>query len=121
MERINTNLRFAVFLMLTFVLSGCGSYMMNMPTPPSQIAGLYASGFKYEHFDCRRLSSELGSLEEREYQLVIAQQERIKNSRIQAHFGTGYGLGDGIEAHGLANVRGEKEAVRRVMGVKGCL
>ena len=102
--------------MLTLVLlSGC----MNMPTNPAQITGAYVSGIKYENFDCYRLSSELGSLSRRENQLVIAQQQRIKTSETQA-FWYGYGQGDGIEASELANVRGEREAVRSAMDVKAC-
>lgn len=96
-------------------LAGC----MNMPTPTSQITGAYVSGIKYENFDCSRLSAELGSLSRRENQLVTAQQQRIKTSETQA-FWYGYGQGDGIEASELANVRGEREAVRSAMDSKGC-
>jgi len=35
-------------------------------------------------------------------------------------FWWGFGQGDGIEAAELANVRGEKEAIRHAMEVKGC-
>jgi hypothetical protein len=90
---------------------------MNMPTPPSQITGAYVSGIKYENFDCRRLSIELGSLSRRENQLVTAQKQRVKTSEVQA-FWWGYGQGDGIEASELSNVRCEKEAVRDAMGAK---
>ena len=97
------------------LLAGC----MNMPTAPAQITGAYVSGLKYENFDCSRLSAELGSLSRRENQLVIAQQQRIKTSETQA-FWYGYGQGDGIEASELANVRGEREAVRGAMDAKAC-
>lgn len=90
-----------------------------MPTPPSQITGAYVSGIKYENHDCSRLSAELGSLSRRENQLVIAQEQRIKTSSTQA-FWYGYGQGDGIEASELANVKGEREAVRSAMEVKKC-
>ncbi|MBA7519558.1 hypothetical protein ES705_11637 [subsurface metagenome] len=116
MERINTKLKFAVFLMLTFILSGCGT----MPTPPAQIAGFYVPGMKYEQYDCQSLSIEMSHLERLERQLIIAQQQRIKNSEMQVAWGSGFHLGDGLEAFELANVRGEKEAVRRFMAVKGC-
>jgi hypothetical protein len=96
-------------------LGGC----MNMPTPTSQITGAYVSGLKYENYDCSRLSAELGSLSRRENQLVIAQQQRIRTSEMQA-FWYGYGQGDGIEASELANVRGEREAIRTAMDVKTC-
>ena len=95
--------------------AGC----MNMPTKPSQITGSYTSGLKYENFECSRLSVELDSLARRENQLAIAQEQRFKTSEIQA-FWWGYGQGDGIEASELANVRGEKEAIRRAMDVKDC-
>jgi hypothetical protein len=98
-----------------FALSGC----MNMPTPTAQITGAYVSSLKYEGFECSRLSAELASLSRREDQLVVAQNQRIKNSETQA-FWWGYGQGDGIEASELANVRGEREAVRHAMENKSC-
>ena len=97
------------------VTGGC----LNMPTPSSQISGSYTSGLKYESFDCPRLSAELDSLARRENQLVIAQEQRIKTSQTQA-FWWGVGQGDGVEASELANVRGEKEAVRTALEAKGC-
>ena len=96
-------------------LSGC----MNMPTPASQITGSYTSGLRYENYDCSRLGIELDSLARRENQLVIAQEQRIKTSQTQA-FWWGFGQGDGIEASELANVRGEKETVRKAMEIKSC-
>ncbi len=115
-EIMKTKFRFAILAIATLVfLAGC----MNMPTPPTQITGAYVSGLKYENFECSRLSAELGSLSRRENQLVSAQQQRIKTSETQA-FWYGYGQGDGIEASELANVRGEREAVRSAMDVKAC-
>ena len=96
-------------------LAGC----LNMPTPSSQITGSYTSGLRYESFDCSRLAVELNSLARRENQLVVAQEQRYKTSETQA-FWWGFGQGDGIEASELANVRGEKEAVRNAIEVKGC-
>ncbi len=107
-------LQFVVMLFF-FLMSGC----MNMPTNPAQISGAYVSPIKYETFGCDRLSAELGSLSRRENQLVIAQQQRVKTSETQA-FWYGYGQGDGIEASELANVRGEREAVRASMDIKNC-
>ena len=98
------------------LLAGC---VANMPTPPSQIIGSYTSGLKYENFHCSQLATELDSVVQRENQLVIAQEQRIKASQTQA-FWHGYGQGDGIEAWQLANVRGEKEAVRKAIEAKGC-
>lgn len=100
---------------LPIVLAGC----MNMPTPSSQITGSYTSGLRYENFDCSRLGNESDSLARRENQLVIAQEQRIKTSQMQA-FWWGFGQGDGIEASELANVRGEREAVRKAMETKAC-
>ena len=104
-----------VAAVLGIALSGC----MNMPTPPAQITGAYVSPLKYEGFECSRLSTELASLSRRENQLVTAQSQRIKTSETQA-FWYDYGQGDGIEASELANVRGEREAVRHAMETKGC-
>jgi hypothetical protein len=107
-----------VFLFATaLILSGCMG--MNMPTPPVQITGAYVSPLRYESVDCARLSTDLSSLSRRENQLVTAQNQRIKTSETQA-FWYGYGQGDGIEASELANVRGEREAVRSAMETKGC-
>ena len=103
-------------VILTLVsVTGC----MNMPTNPAQISGAYVSPLKYETFGCDRLAAELGSLARRENQLVNAQQQRIKTSETQA-FWYGYGQGDGIEASELANVKGEREAVRGSMDIKNC-
>jgi len=96
-------------------LAGC----TNMPTPTSQITGAYTSGLHYENYDCSRLAAEVDSLARRENQLIIAQEQRIKSSQTQA-FWWGYGQGDGMEASELANVRGEKEAVRTAMDSKSC-
>lgn len=109
-------LKYLVLAVATSIfLLGC----MNMPTQTSQITGSYISGLRYESFECSRLAVELDSLARRENQLVIAQEQRIKTSQMQA-FWWGFGQGDGIEASELANVRGEKEAVRSAMEAKGC-
>ena len=113
---MNKNLK-TIILVLTpmAMLSGC----FNMPTPPSQITGSYTSSIKYENFKCSRLAVEINSLARRENQLIIAQEQRINTSETQA-FWWGFGQGDGIEASELANVKGEKEAVRKAMEVKKC-
>lgn len=95
-------------------VTGC----LNMPTQPSQITGTYVSGIKYENYDLERLKLEYDSLCRRESQLALAQEQRYKTSKTQA-FWWGFGQGDGIEASELANVRGEKEAVRHAMELKG--
>ena len=105
----------ALAVVTSALLAGC----MNMPTPPSQITGSYTSGLRYENYDCPRLGVELESLARRENQLVMAQEQRIKTSQTQA-FWYGVGQGDGIEASELANVRGEKEAVRNAIAANGC-
>lgn len=105
-----------IVLAIPFIaLSGC----MNMPTPTAQITGAYVSPLKYDAFDCSKLSTELASLSRRENQLASAQSQRIKTSETQA-FWYGYGQGDGIEASELANVRGEREAVRTAIEAKAC-
>jgi hypothetical protein len=108
-------LRVLVAATSSLVLSGC----VNMPTPTAQITGSYSSGLKYEDYPCLRLSAELDSLALRESQLVVAQEQRVKSSNVQA-FWLGYGQGDGIEASELANVRGEKNSVRKAMEFKQC-
>ncbi len=100
---------------LPMLVAGC----MNMPTPPSEITGSYTSALKYENFDCSSLATEMDSLARRENELVAAQNQRVKTSQVQA-FWWGYGQGDGIVAAELANVRGDKEAVRKAMEGKHC-
>ena len=97
------------------LINGCA----NKPTNPNQITGAYVSTMKYEQYGCSRLTAELNSLSRRENQLVSAQRSRVGSSQVQ-EFWLGYGSGDGIEASELANVRGEREAVRKTMGIKGC-
>ena len=106
---------FAILSTASVLLSAC----MNMPTNPSQITGAYTSDVRYSEHSCGQLGKELSSLARRENQLVTAQEQRIKSSQMQA-FWWGYGQGDGIEASELANVRGEREAVRTAIDEKGC-
>lgn len=108
-------MRSLIILASVLALSGC----MNMPTPTAQITGSYASGLKYEDYSCSKLAAEVSSIARRENQLVLAQEQRIKTSQMQA-FWWGYGQGDGIEASELANVRGEKETIRSAMESKNC-
>lgn len=102
-------------ILVVLSLSAC----MNMPTPPAQITGAHTSSLRYEKFSCSKLGAEMESLARRENQLTIAQEQRVKSSQMQA-FWYGFGQGDGIEASELANVKGEKEAVRKAMESKGC-
>lgn len=105
--------------LLVGLMSLCLAACMNMPTQPSQITGVYTSGLRYEGFTCDQLSNEVNSLARRENQLTIAQEQRIKTSNVQA-FWWGIGQGDGNEASELANVKGEKEAVRKAIDSKNC-
>ncbi len=114
-EMLTMKLRNLAGSILAVSLTGC----MNMPTPPAQITSSYTSGLNYKEFKCEELAAEQASLAPRVNQLVTAQEQRIKTSEVQA-FWFGYGQGDGVEASELANVRGEKEAVRKAMESKGC-
>ena len=108
-------LKLTIASALVLLINGCA----NKPTKPNQITGTYVSTLKYERYGCSRLTAELNSLSRRENQLVSAQRGRVGSSQVQ-EFWLGYGTGDGIEASELANVRGEREAVRKTMGIKGC-
>ncbi len=107
--------KLAIVSALAIGINGCA----NKPTKPDQITGAYISTIKYEPYSCSRLTAELNSLSRRENQLVQAQKSRVGTSSVQ-EFWLGYGTGDGVEASELANVRGEREAVRKTMGIKGC-
>ena len=106
----------AVLFFITVFIIGC----YNAPTPPSKIEGGHISGLYYEQYDCQTLNDEIKFLEKREKELVIAQEERIKESDDQAFWTEGIGMGDGIVASELNNVRGEKKAARKVFETKGC-
>jgi hypothetical protein len=67
--------------------------------------------------DLKSLQLEYDSLSRRESDLVIAQENRIKTSQMQA-FWTYFGQGDGMEAAELARVRGEKDAVQAAIAAK---
>ena len=108
-------MRHTVILLSMLAVTGC----MNMPTPTAQITSAHTSGAEYEGYDCPRLAKELAALTRRENQLVVAQEQRIKSSQMQA-FWYGFGQGDGIEASELANVRGAKESVINAMALKEC-
>ena len=107
-------MKFILIFFNLLLLASC-----NMPTPAAQITGSYTSGMKYENYECDRLAVEINALARREDQLTIAQEGRRKSSLVQALL-LGFGTGDGVEASELANVKGEKEAVRKAMDVKGC-
>lgn len=107
--------RIALLSVFAPLLGGC----FNLATQPSQITASYTSALPYEAYDCPRLAIELNTLARREDQLVVAQEQRRKSSKVQA-FWLGFGQGDGVEASELANVRGEKEAVRKAMDLKSC-
>ena len=107
-------MKFILIFFNLLLLASC-----NMPTPAAQITGSYTSGIKYENYECDRLAVEINALARREDQLTIAQEGRRKSSLVQALL-LGFGTGDGVEASELAIVKGEKEAVRKAMDVKGC-
>ena len=106
-------------MVVAILLVGSTAGCMNLATKSSEITGSYTSDLKYQNYSCDQLGIEVNSLARREDQLVTAQEQRRKSSKVQA-FWIGYGNGDGIEASELANVRGEKEAVRRAMDRRSC-
>ena len=95
------------------------SCSVNAPTPSSRITATPVPELKYADYSCSRLLPELETLARRELELIRAQEQRIKSSNVQ-DFVLGVGQGDGAEATELANVRGEKAAVVKVMRAKGC-
>ena len=100
----------AILFFIFVFITGCN----NSPTPPSEIVGAHISGLHYEKYDCQTLQDEINFLERRVNELVIAQETRIRASEEQQWWSEGIGQGDGIEASELNNVRGEKEAARKV-------
>ena len=102
-----------IVLLIPVIFNSCA----NMPTRSNQITGSYTSGIKYEDYTISRLEVELEALNKRESDLVLAQDQRVKSSQVQA-FWWGFGNGDGIEAAELARVRGEKDAVTKAIEIK---
>ena len=105
-----------LWLILFLVFIGC----YNSPTPPSEITGAQISGLQYERFDCETLNDEIIFLENRERELILAQENRIKESNRQQSWANGKGKGDGIEASELHRVKGEKLAALIVFQSKEC-
>lgn len=105
----------AAIVIMAITFTSCA----NMPTNPTQITGAYTSDIVYVHLKCDQLATEFNHLSRRESKLNLAQEQRIKTSNMQA-FWLGYGTGDGIEASELSEVRGDIDAVRRVMENKHC-
>lgn len=106
--------RVVLVLAMIAAVAGCA-----MGTPADRILPARASEDKFEDMKCRDLNVELESLIRREQQLTAAQNSRYRSSRVQAII-WGIGKGDGVEAVELAQVRGDLEAVRRVVARKGC-
>ena len=105
-----------LWLILSLVFIGC----YNNPTPPSEITGAQISGLQYQQFDCETLNDEINFLENRERELILAQENRIKESESQQWWTEGSGTGDGIEASELNRVKGEKLAALIVFQSKEC-
>lgn len=105
---------FLILLVLSVSVCGC----FNRPTSTAQIVGTYVSPIEYEDKTVEQLTVMLNSLSQRENQLVLAQTQRIKSSRVQEIW-FGVGNGDGVEASELANVRGKKQAVKEALALKG--
>ena len=112
---MNKLIKLHPFLLFIFI-TGC----YNSPTPPSEITGAQISGLQYQQFDCETLNDEINFLENRERELILAQENRIKDSELQQWWTEGSGTGDGIEASELHRIKGEVAAARRVLNNKQC-
>ena len=112
---MNKLLKLHPFLLFIFI-TGC----YNSPNPPSEITGAQISGLQYQQFDCETLNDEINFLENRERELILAQENRIKESNRQQSWANGMGKGDGIEASELHRVKGEKLAALIVFQSKEC-
>ena len=97
------------------LLSGC----MNMPTPPVEIIPTYITPVTYENMSCKELYTTKNALKEEESNLIFAQNQRIKDSKVQA-FWWGVGKGDGIAAPEIAQTKGKLVAVEKVIKNERC-
>lgn len=101
-------------LCAALLVAGCA-----MGTPADRILPARVSEEKFQDMKCKDLKIEYESLVRREQQLTAAQDSRYRSSRVQAII-WGVGKGDGAEASELAEVRGDLEAMQRVMARKDC-
>ena len=67
------------------------------------------------------LFEEIAFLQNREKELIISQEKRIEESNKQQGWANGIGLGDGLDASELNNVRGEITAAQKVFDRKRCI
>ena len=65
-------------------------------------------------------SNEIVFLLKREKELIVIQEIRISESKIQQWWANGIGKGDGLEASELHQVRGELIAAKKVFQIKEC-
>ena len=107
--------RFLTILPIISLLTGC----MNMPTPPIEITATYVTPVTYETMTCKQLFITMNALKEQETNLVFAQTQRIKDSKVQA-FWWGTGKGDGIAAPEIAQTKGKIVAVEKAVKKNNC-
>ena len=88
-------------------------------TPPEEILGRPVAEDRYQAMSCKDLDLELEFLHRRDRQLAEAQRSSYRNSQINKLV-WGHTKGDGPVAEELAQVRGELEAIRRVLARKNC-
>ncbi|OGT28633.1 MAG: hypothetical protein A2624_01590, partial [Gammaproteobacteria bacterium RIFCSPHIGHO2_01_FULL_42_8] len=91
-----------------------------MPTKPAKISPTHVSQAQYKNFTCKELLSERTALSDQEGNLIAAQNERIKNSKIQGVV-FGFGQGDSVAAPELADVKGRLVAVHESISNRHCM
>lgn len=99
------------------LLSGCQT---NQPTPADKITPLYFAPAEFSSSSCSELARTLADINAREPSLVEAQTNRRDWSVWKSFWWNGVGDGDNSIAADLSKMRGQREAIQKVMTQKGC-
>lgn len=99
------------------LLAGCQT---NQPTPAEAITPLYTAPSEFSNSGCSELKETLADINSREPSLVKAQTDRRSSSAWKSFWWNGVGDGDNSIAQDIAKIRGQREAIQKVMSRKNC-
>ena len=104
-------------VLAVFLLAGCQT---NQPTPADKITPLYTAPAEFSNSSCTELRETLAEINSREPGLVNAQTERRNWSVWKSFWWNGVGDGDNSIAQDIAKIRGQREAIQKVLSKKSC-
>lgn len=109
-------IRVAVLAVSCVLLAGC----FDVPPKSSKITATYVPISKYAQYSCGQLVAELNDLVRGESQLATAEDQRHHTGKVQAFWISYGGRPNRAVEDQLAEVRGEKEAVKKILEAKQC-